>query len=543
MRSIIVGALLGIVFAGAMSYVGAKTAFIDGGNIPASIIAFGVLSAVMRRPTVHDGNVVQTISSSATMMSISGGLMGPVAALWVSGTHLSMPLVVLWGISVAAVGCMMAVPVREIFTERSALPFPSGTATAEVLKTIFSDSTTARSHLRLLVLGGSLCLVYGFARSWLGWIPEASYLPVTIFGVAASGLTVGLSWSPLLAGLGFLMGPRIGISLVFGATLAWVVIAPQLVGAGICAPDFLALLGWLLWPGVGLMTGGAMAGAVRAMRTMFDAKNRGGIRVTRRYLLASLFACAAVVTTGALAFDISPLFPAIGLVLAVAVSVAAARAQGETDNTPAGPVGAVMQVISGSIAPGGVATTLGAGGVVNGTLMHGATMLQNWKTGALTQTPPRTLFIAQLIGVVVGGVACAGAFLLIANAYGLGTEAMPAPAAQSWKATAEIAQHGLSAMPRYAGIAAAIGFVVGIVSSFAAVAKYAPSPVAIGMSFILPFHMTIAMALGGLLYGVAARRDKARTDGVGLPLASGAIAGEAIAGILTAILFALGITP
>jgi uncharacterized oligopeptide transporter (OPT) family protein len=263
----------------------------------------------------------------------------------------------------------------------------------------------------------------------------------------------------------------------------------------------------------------------------------------RTHALPLIGAAAAVIVFGTIAFDVHPLIPAFGLVLSVLLCTAAARAMGETDNTPAGPLGGFAQVVIGALAPGGTAAPLSGGGVVNGTLMHSAMMLQNWKTGELVQTPPRTLLVAQLVGVVVGALACAGAFLLIMNAYGLGTEAMPAPAAMSWKATADVVKHGISAMPAYAPLAAAIAVALGIVLSLGPVARYAPSPVAMGMAFILPPYLSVTMAIGGFAYWLVARRSKAVADEDGVALASGLIAGEAIAGLVIAALIVLGISP
>ena len=156
------------------------------------------------------------------------------------------------------------------------------------------------------------------------------------------------------------------------------------------------------------------------------------------------------------------------------------------------------------------------------------------------KTPPAPQLVAQMIGVVVGAVVCAAASLLIVTAYGLGTEAMPAPAAMSWKATADIVKNGISAMPAYAPVGAAIALVVGIVLSLKPVAKYAPSPVAMGMAFILPPYVSFTMAIGGFAYWIVARRSKAIADESGVALASGMIAGEAIAGLVIAILIVLG---
>ena len=99
-----------------------------------------------------------------------------------------------------------------------------------------------------------------------------------------------------------------------------------------------------------------------------------------------------------------------------------------------------------------------------------------------------------------------------------------------------VAQNGISAMPKYAAHGAAIGVIVGFVLSLRALAKYAPSPVAMGMAFILPPYVSITIAIGGLLHWVIARRNQKLADEEGVALASGMIGGEAFAGLLIAAL-------
>ncbi len=545
-RAVIVGSLLGIVFAGAATYAGHKVAIVDAGNIPAAILAFGILSVVLRRPpSVHDGNIVQTVSSSAAMMALTGGTIGPVAALWMAGKGPSLGLVMVWGIAVGVVGCLLAVPLRTAFITRGTLPFPSGAATAKVLDTIYTGTRSAARHVRLLAIGGGAAFVFAFARSFLGWIPEMWAVPVTIGMVPASAIGLGIGWSPLLAALGFLAGARAALSLVVGSLIAWVVIGPQLTAAGITTPDYLGQVNWLLWAGAGLMFGGSITGIVNGLRnlraSLRDLSGADGLRMTRAHVVQLAIASGAVIVFGMLAFDVHPLIPAFGLVLSTVLCSAAARAMGETDNTPAGPLGGVAQVVIGAAAPGGIDAPLAGGGVVNGTLMHSAMMLQNWKTGALVKTPPAPQLVAQLVGVVVGAVVCAAASVLIATAYGLGTEAMPAPAATSWKAMADVVKHGISAMPTYAPLGAAIALVIGIVLSLKPIAKFTPSPAAMGMAFILPPYVSFTMAIGGFAYWLLARRSKATADESGIALASGVIAGEAIAGLIIAILIILGV--
>ncbi len=543
-RAIIVGAVFGIAFAAATSYAGQKIGFIDGGNIPAALLGFGALSLVARRrPSMDDGNLVQTVSSSAAMMAITGGLLGPVAAMALEGSSVAMPslaLVVLWGIALGVAGTLMAVPLRAAFIKDGGLPFPSGVATAEVLEDVYQHAGAAAARVRPLAIGGVIAFAFAFARSQLGWIPEMYILPVTVGQIGADAIALGIGWSPLTVAVGFLSGPRVAIALTLGGVIAWLVIAPQLVAAGIAQPDYFSLLGWLLFAGTGLMIGGtvpSLIGTWRSLRSgLRQVSASGGFHMTRRHVLALAVSGAAVVVLGTIAFDVSPIIPLFALVLSALLSTAAAHAMGETDNTPAGPLGGFAQLVIGVSAPGGIATPLSGGGVVSGTLMHTSMTLQNWKTGARVGTPPHWQLVAQLVGVVVGALVCAVVFTLLHSAYGLGTEAMPAPAAISWKATAEIAANGISAMPDYAALGAALGFAAGVILSLKRVAKYGPSPVALGFAFILPPYLSFTIAIGGLVYWIVARRSKKAADEQGVALASGLIGGEALAGLVIAAL-------
>jgi uncharacterized oligopeptide transporter (OPT) family protein len=539
--AIVVGAIFGVAFSGAAMYAGQKTALIDGGNIPAALLAFGALSAVLRRrPSLDDGNIVQTVSSSAAMMAITGGLIGPVAAISLdaSATTPSIVLVILWGVALGVVGTLMAIPLRDAFLVKSGLAFPSGVATAEVLEDIYREARSATSRLRMLAIGAVVAFGFSFVRSQLHLVPEMYEFPVTIGAIGASAIGLGVGWSPLLVGVGFLAGARTAISLVIGGAIAWLVIAPRLVDAGIALPDYVSLLNWLLFSGTGLMIGGTVSSVVATARdlraSLREVSAAGGLRMTRLHAAGLALAAVAVVALGAITFDVSPLIPLFALVLSALLCAAAVHAMGETDNTPAGPLGGFAQLVIGAGAPGGTNAPLSGGGVVNGTLMHASMMMQNWKTGARVGTSPRAQLVAQLVGVVVGALTCAAVFALLVAAYGLGTEAMPAPAAVSWKATAEVAMHGMSSMPEYAPYGAAIGFAVGCILSLRPIATYAPSPVALGMAFILPPYMSLTIAIGGLAYWVVATRSAKKDEGVAL--ASGLIGGEALAGLVIAAL-------
>jgi putative OPT family oligopeptide transporter len=549
-RTLAVGAVLGVVFAGTAMYAGTKIAFVDGGNIAAALVAFAMLAPLSRGlPRASEGNIVQTVSSSAAMMAISGGLVGPIAALALGGMEYSLVGVTAWGIAIGVLGCLLAVPLRAAFIERGSLPFPSGVATAEVLDTVYTRGQSAAPQLRLLAFAAALAAALAFARTFFGWLPELWTLPLAVGAIPAAGISLGVGTSPMLVGIGALAGAGTAIALALGAILAWVVIAPRLVAAGIARPDYLSLLEWNLWAGAGLMFGatlGSVAAAWRglgaAVREMRRAR-AAELATERRHVVALIGVSALVVLLAHVVFGVYPAVSVLGLVLSILLCAAAARAMGETDNTPAGPLGGFAQIVVGIAAPGGITSPLTAGGIVNGTLMHSAMMLQNWRTGRLVKTSPHAQLIAQLVGVVVGAVACAAAFELIRDGYGLGTEAMPAPAALSWKATAEIVQHGTSALPAYAPLGALAGLLAGIALALAQTRQpRVPSPSALGMAFILPPYLSLTIALGGAAWWLLVRRRKAWSDDYGLALVSGLIGGEAIAGLVIAALLVAGVS-
>jgi uncharacterized oligopeptide transporter (OPT) family protein len=279
----------------------------------------------------------------------------------------------------------------------------------------------------------------------------------------------------------------------------------------------------------GLAAGGKqLAAALRDLRAGGGGGGGAALRFSRAHAAALAAALAALLVLGWVLFELHPALTLLALALSLVLCPAAARAKGETDRAPAGPLGTIGQLVVGAVAPGSIGPPLGGGGIVNGTAMQSTTLLNNWRVGHRIGAPPGPQLVASIAGVVVGAVAVAAAFELIRRAYGLGNEIMPVPAGQSWKATAELVQHGLSAMPPRAPLAAGLGLAAGAALALAARHRRLgalPSPVAIGMALFMPPYISITLALGGLIPRGAS--PSARM----IALAAGAIAGEAIAGL------------
>ena len=535
-RALVLGALLGALLAATAMYSGSRTSVVDGGNLPAALLGLALLAPARRRPTADEGNLIQTVASSAAYMAMTGGFLGPLAALALAGHAIPMVAATAWGVAVGVAGCLFAVPLRAAFVVRGRLPFPSATAVATVIDAAYAQRTGG-ARIRVLVAGALVAATVATMRDVLGWLPELTVLPITIAAVSGSSIALGVGWSPLLLAVGAMLGARMALALVLGVIAAWVVLAPVLVGSGtVPEAGYLPLLSWLLWPGVGLMLGGTLAALLASWRTLrAGLRELDELRPGRGYLIALGLVVLAVVVLGDRALGVSPAISALALGLAAILCAAAGQATGETDNTPAGAFGGLGQLVVGAIAPGGVAAPLAAGGVIQGTVMHASVMLGNWRTGLRLGAAPGPQLVAQLVGVVVGAITSAAVFELMRRTTGLATQAMPAPIAQSWRATAEVVSHGWAALPAHAGLAAAIAMVSGLALARAQRrVAWLPSPVALGMAFVLPPYVSLTMALGALGFAILGRVRPAWSQAHAATLASGAIAGEAIIGLVAA---------
>ena len=172
-----------------------------------------------------------------------------------------------------------------------------------------------------------------------------------------------------------------------------------------------------------------------------------------------------------------------------------------------------------------------------------ADLLTDLKSGYLLGANPRKQFLAQFLGVFAGTlVATYGYFLLVPTPEAIGGDRFAAPAAQVWKAVAEVLARGFSSLPPYAPSAILVGAVVGVgltlLASFlpARAARWVPSPVGFGMAFTFQGYTAMAFFLGGLIAWVLGKRRPQAAEVYTIPVASGFIAGETLMGVAIAFL-------
>ena len=541
-RAVAFGLLLGVPLAAANVYAGLKLGVVDSGGTTIILLAFAAFGTGRRRFSPRETTVSQVAGSSAATMALTAGLVGPIPALAMSGRAIDPGSVVLWGCALAIFGSLLAIPFRRTFLEVKQLAFPSARASGEVIVKLFSaEAAGGRTAVWVLVGTGAAAAAFTVARDQFQWVPAAWYLPVALAGVPAAALAIGFNLSPLVIGVGVLVGARVGISMLIGAVLAWMLIAPVLVHRGIAGASYPELVTWTLWPGAALMVTGSLTALFLGARDMLRAwrETPAAGEATAAWVRPAVIASAiAVVAVGWVGFGVHPLHGLLAVALGAAFSLAGMQATGETDQTPSGPLGGLTQVMVGGLPPGGVGTPLHAGGVVNGAVTHSSQMLNAWKTGEVVGSRPRQLLVAQLAGIGIGAVAAAVAFWMVDVAYGIGTDAMPSPAALSWKATAEAVAQGTEGMPSGAPIAALAGGLAGVLLTLGERSKrlrcFLPSAVAMGIGFIVPAMIAISLAVSAIAFALIARRLPGWNQRNAPSLASGLILGEAFAGVVIA---------
>src|SRR5216684_1413850 len=226
-RALASGLLVGALLCVANLYMGLKTGIWDSGHITASILAFALVSG---RLTRLENNVAQTTACAAGAVPAAAGLLGAIPALQLLGRTVPGWGIAVWGLSLGILGILFAVALRRRLLEEEELPFPTGVATAEVIEALHAGGAALRGRARSLLAGGAFAAVVSWFRSGKpAFIAESIPLPGRLAGIPMGSLGIGLSTSPLLWGVGIVIGPKIAAGLLSGSVLGWVVLVPWLV--------------------------------------------------------------------------------------------------------------------------------------------------------------------------------------------------------------------------------------------------------------------------------------------------------------------------
>ena len=214
------------------------------------------------------------------------------------------------------------------------------------------------------------------------------------------------------------------------------------------------------------------------------------------------------------------------------LSMVACRATGETDTTPVGAMGKVMQLLFAVISPGNVTHNLMSAGIGANSASSSADLLTDLKSGYLLGANPRKQFLAQFVGIFFGTLVIVPAwYLLIPNQAAL--EKFPLPATQTWVAVARVLSTGMSSLAISARWIILIGALVGVVvpvleKSFPKARRWMPSTMGLGLGWIVFFSNALAFAIGATIAWVWAKLAAKNQERYNIPIASGLVAGESL---------------
>ena len=568
--SIVLGAILAIVFGGANAYLGLRVGMTVSASIPAAVISMGVIRKILRRDSILENNMVQTIGSAGESVAAGAIFTLPALFMWAKEGMGNAPGLVEIGLIAlcgGVLGVLMMIPLRSalIVKEHGVLAYPEGQACAEVL--IAGEEGGAKASTVFSGLG--IAAVYKFIADGLKIFPSEITYDISAY----KGSGVGIDVLPALAGVGYICGAKVSSYLFAGGIPGWLVIMPLMVlfgGDAIMFPvtdmtinELVAANGvsalwsnYLRYIGAGAVACGGVLSLIKSLplivRTFKDAMGDYGKGRTVSTLRTEQDIPMKVVLLGVLLVAIVLwLVPAIPLNLFTALIVivfgfffatVSSRMVGliGSSNNPVSGMAIATLLIStmllkatGTVGIEGMTAAIVIGGIICVIAAIAGDTSQDLKTGFLVGATPKKQQIGELIGVAVSSVAIGAILYLLSMAWGgYGSNDLPAPQAMLMKMIVEGVMGGnLPWNMVFAGVFIAIVVeVLGI----------PVLPFAIGL--YLPIYLSVPMMLGGALRWFlekrkyASEKDKNDTVQSGVLYSSGLIAGEGIVGILLAVL-------
>ncbi len=529
-RAVLCGCVIGAVLAAGNVYMALQTGFADPGFVVAAVLGFVTFRFAQqlgaRHYSILENNITQTVASSAGSMVFTAGLVSVVPALTMLSIDFPPWAFAAWGFCLALVGIGIGTILRQQVIVEDKLPFPSGAATAADMQALHSTRDGIRRAYTLLGSGaGAMALV---------WFRDGrpAFVPPFV--------------SPMLIGGGMLIGLRAGLSMFVGAVFAQVALPGFLKSQSFVADNPDAVANWLLWPGVTMMVAAGMVALLAGWRLFASAFRDVGNAMSASgskggALAFVIFVGLALVLLGWQVFGVPIPLMLASLILSIIFAIVAARVTGETDIAPSTQMGQASQTVFAVTVPAQAAQGMLGSLVAAGAAAHTAGQLWALRAGQEISASPKRQAIASVIGALVGAAVSVPVYFLLARVYGIAN--LPAPSAKVSKTIFDFAAAGTAAIPPGALVASllAVVFATGLtLGERTRVGKYLPSAVAVSIGFILPIPFCALLFLGSLIGFIWLRASPAGWDEHGVALASGGIAGEALMGVLIAVLHAIG---
>lgn len=561
--SLLIGILLAIVFGAANAYLGLRVGMTISASIPAAVISMGIIRVILRRDSILENNLVQTIGSAGESVAAGAIFTLPALFLWAKeGTIDSPSMITIFLVALVGglLGVAFMVPLRQalIVEEHGTLPFPEGTACAEVLLAGEEGGSKAGT----VFSGLGIAAAYKFIADGLKVFPSEIGYDIKAY----AGSSVGVQVLPALAGVGYICGPKISSYMLAGSTLSWFVLMPAIALFGADAQtifpgtDPIAQMApsdlwgtYIKYIGAGAVATGGVISLIKslpliaktfkqAMQSMKKKSSASALRTEQDIPMPFLLVMILVIGIAIWlvpAFPVNPIGALIVIVFGFFFATVSSRMVGligSSNNPVSGMAIATLLIATlllkatGTTGVKGMTGAIAIGGIICVIAAIAGDCSQDLKTGFIVGATPKKQQIGEIIGVVVSAAAIGFVLQLLDNAWGYGSEAIPAPQATMMKMLVEGI---MSAELPWSLIL--IGVCVAIVME---ILKVPVMPFAVGM--YLPFSLNAGIMAGGLVRlfmdkrNVSEKEKKASVDH-GILFTSGLIAGEGLMGVILAI--------
>jgi len=571
--SIFMGVILAVVFGAANAYLGLRVGMTVSASIPAAVIAMGVIRVIMKRNSILESNLVQTIGSAGESLAAGAIFTLPALFLWAKEGIMDAPSLVeitLIALLGGLLGVFFMVPLRNalIVKEHGILPYPEGTACAEVLLAGEEGGANAST----VFAGMGFAALFKFIIDGLKAVAgEVSY---TIKGFAG---TIGTQVYPAVMSVGYICGARISSYMFAGGLLSWMVIIPLIVLFGadavvnpgtstigeIFAADGAAGIwdSYVRYIGAGALAAGGIISLIKslplivktfggALKSMSSTGKAQGTARTEKDINMLVVLGAILVLT--LLVWIVPAIPVslLGAFIIVVfgfffatVSSRMVGLVGSSNNPVSGMaiatllIATVVLKVTGATGAAGMASAIAIGSIICIVSAIAGDTSQDLKTGYLLGATPRKQQYGEIIGVVAAALAIGGTLYLLSGAWGgFGSKELPAPQASLMKLIVEGVMGG--------NLPWALVFTGAAIAVVVEVVGLPVLPFAIGI--YLPIHLNACIMIGGIIRLVLEklkRKEEEKKEIVndGILFCSGMIAGEGLIGILLAVLAIFGL--
>lgn len=571
--SVTMGILLAVIFGAANAYLGLRVGMTVSASIPAAVISMAVIRVIMRKDSILESNMVQTIGSAGESLAAGAIFTLPVLFLWAKEGVMESPSLV--EIAVIALcggilGVLFMVPLRNalIVQEHGVLPYPEGTACAEVLLAGEEGGSSAKS----VFAGMGIAALFKFLVDGLKVVAGVVTIPVKALKTEFSAEVY-----PALIGVGYICGPRIASYMFAGGLIGWFVLIPAIVtfgGGAVLYPGTVTIAemyanggagaiwsSYIRYIGAGAVAAGGIISLIKTLplivRTFRDAvkgmkgsSSTGKLR-TEQDLSMKLICIGVIIMI--LVLWALPQIPVtlLGAVIIVVfgfffatVSSRMVGLVGSSNNPVSGMAIATLLIatallkVTGDTGAHGMQGAIAIGSIICIIAAMAGDTSQDLKTGYILGATPKKQQIGELVGTIISALTIGGVLILLDQAWGFGSEQISAPQATLMKMIIEGVMGG--------NLPWTLVFIGAFISIAFEVVGISALPVAIGL--YLPLELSSTIMLGGLARLFLDKRkekkgikEKNADASDGILFCSGMIAGEGLVGILLAILAVLGI--